>query len=342
MSGVTLRLDTATWRAHLRAVADATPGLVPVIKGNGYGFGMARLASEAQLLGMDTLAVGLPSEVVAVRDAFDGDIVILNPWRQDDQHATELARDPRIISTVSRLGDLEILANVGGHPRVLCEALTSMHRHGINVSDLPGIEAMAEYVRIEGWSIHLPMAGDTVAEAIRLAGACRSAHAAPLWLSHFPAQAVHQLPNPDAVRLRHGTQLWLGDPVSRRTTATVLDVHRVRRGDHAGYRQRRIPHDGWIVVVSGGTSQGVGLEAPSSASTPRQRAISVATGGLAAAGRALSPYTIDGRKRWFVEPPHMQSSLVLLPDDATPPDVGDEVPVELRLTTAMVDQVVDA
>ena len=35
----------------------------------------------------------------------------------------------------------------------------------------------------------------------------------------------------------------------------------------------------------------------------------------------------------------MQSSLVFLPGKETPPAIGDEVPVELRLTTATVDSV---
>lgn len=358
MSGVTLHLDTDRWREHLRTVASATPGLVPVAKGNGYGFGLARVADEAQRLGADTLAVGLAREVAEVRDAFDGDIVILNPWRPDDPHAAELARDPRVISTVSRLEDLEILANLTGHnpdgtstprPRVVVEALTSMRRHGIPTSDLAGVDAVAEYVRIEGWTIHLPLPDDhrdNLEEAERLAGACQAARAAPLWLSHFPPTLVPELtsgldPAPQ-VRLRVGTRLWLGDPASRRTTATVLDVHRVQRGDRAGYHQRRVRGQGWLVVVAGGTAHGIGMEAPTSAGTVRQRAVAVASGGLEATGRALSPYTIDGKKRWFLEPPHMQSSLVLLPEAASPPDIGEDVEVELRLTTALVDQVVDA
>ncbi len=100
------------------------------------------------------------------------------------------------------------------------------------------------------------------------------------------------------------------------------------------------PADGWIVVVSGGTSHGIGMEAPSSASTVRQRAIALANGSLEAAGLALSPFTINGKKRWFLEPPHMQSSLLFLPGKETPPALGAEIPVELRLTTATVDAIV--
>ena len=92
-------------------------------------------------------------------------------------------------------------------------------------------------------------------------------------------------------------------------------------------------------MVAGGTSHGIGLEAPTAATTVRQRAIAVATGSLEAAGLALSPYTINGKKRWFLEPPHMQSSLIFLPGKEKPPVIGDEIPVELRLTTATVDSI---
>ena len=84
------------------------------------------------------------------------------------------------------------------------------------------------------------------------------------------------------------------------------------------------------------------MEAPTSATTIRQRAIALATGSLEAAGLALSPYTVNGKKRWFLEPPHMQSSLVFLPAKERPPAIGDEVPVELRLTTAIVDDICEA
>ena len=73
---------------HLATVAEATPGIVPVAKGNGYGFGLPRLAEESPSDSVPTaIAVGLPSEVAAVRDRFAGDIVIMMPWRPDDDLA---------------------------------------------------------------------------------------------------------------------------------------------------------------------------------------------------------------------------------------------------------------
>ena len=104
-------------------------------KGNGYGFGLPRLAAEAQRLGADTIAVGLPSEVAEVRDRFAGDVVIMMPWRPDDDLARSLLDDPGVITTVSRVEDLATIsglaADLARPPRVIVEVLTSMQRHGI-------------------------------------------------------------------------------------------------------------------------------------------------------------------------------------------------------------------
>jgi alanine racemase len=371
MSGVILRLDSARWREHLRMVVHAVPGIVPVIKGNGYGYGLRRLAEESAQLGVGVVGVGTAREVESVRDAFPGDIVILNPWDSSSALAAELAGDSRVISTVSRISDLERLAAgdqlLGGHqlregaggssppestpPRVLVELLTSMRRHGLRTDQLERVPALLDGVEFEGWTIHLPMRSEgRYAEAERLARAALEVVPGTLWLSHLPPEEAYALArqlggagaDPVPVRLRIGTRLWLGEESSRQTTATVLDVHPIRRGERAGYRQRICPADGWILVLAGGTSHGIGMEAPTSATTIRQRAIALATGSLEAAGLALSPYTVNGKKRWFLEPPHMQSSLVFLPAKERPPAIGDEVPVELRLTTAIVDDICEA
>lgn len=345
MSGLTLTVDTAGWRDHLRAISDATPGLVPVAKGNGYGFGLARLAEEAELLGADTIAVGLPGEVDAVRERFSGDVVVLNPWRAGEDEAAAAAADPRVVTTVSRADDLAALAaqRSGATPtRVLVEARTSMRRHGIPANQLRSAAELPDGLEFAGWVIHLPHTDDgRVREAETLAAACHAARPGPIWFSHLDPTDARRITDDLGVevRIRVGTQLWLGAPSTRHATATVLDVHEVGRGDRIGYWQRRVPGSGWVVVVAGGTANGIAMEAPTSARSARSRAISVATGSLEAIGRALSPYTIDGRKRWFAEPPHMQSSMVLLPAGATPPAIGDEVDVELRLTTALVDRV---
>ncbi len=82
--GLTLYVDGDRWRTHLRSVHAAHPGLVPVAKGNGYGFGIPRLARRADWIGVDTVAVGTYPEVDDVVARFGGSALVLTPWRAFD------------------------------------------------------------------------------------------------------------------------------------------------------------------------------------------------------------------------------------------------------------------
>jgi hypothetical protein len=333
---LTLYVDGPRWRDHLAATAAADPGLVPVAKGNGYGFGVARLARRAEWLGVDTIAVGTYLEVAEVDRRFSGTILVMQPWRPFG-HAPS---DSRLVHTVGRLEDLAELGSRGDRPRVVLEALTSMRRHGLVAADLATARTSAEGVRVEGHALHLPLGGGHVPEVERWLAA---APAQRWYVSHLAADELAELRrrHPEIqFRARVGTSLWLGDRGALAARATVLDVHPVHRGDRVGYRQRRILRTGSVLVVSGGTAHGIGLEAPAAATSSRQRAVSLARGSLDAAGRALSPFVVGGRQRWFVEPPHMQVSMLFLPAGATAPAVGDEVDVRVRHTITTFDRVV--
>lgn len=339
----TLHLDTDRWRAHQATMLAEGPGLVPVVKGNGYGFGLERLAGECQRLGVDTLAVGLPGEVARVRGAFTGDVVVMTPWHP--RLPADLPADPALVRTVSHLEAAQALRGTGA--RVVLELATSMRRHGLTGEELARAAGACEGLRVEGVALHLPMTGDGLAQARRLlaqAESCGIAHDV-VWVSHLRAvqrAALAQDRPGRRVRLRSGTRLWLGDPGSFAARGRVLDVHRLAAGDAYGYRQRRARRAGWLVVVGGGTTHGVALEAPSSVQTIRSRVTVLALAGLEAAGSALSPFTIAGRRRPFAEPPHMQVSMLLLAGSATPPALGDEVDVTVRMTTVTFDAVVEA
>ena len=54
---VRLTVRTAVWRSQIAQQVSAIDGLVPVVKGNGYGFGRLRLA-ELSAEFCDTVAVG--------------------------------------------------------------------------------------------------------------------------------------------------------------------------------------------------------------------------------------------------------------------------------------------
>jgi len=331
-----LYVDGSRWRAHLRATVDSVPGIVPVAKGNGYGFGLASLARRTQWLGCDTIAVGTYRELPEVESRFDGDIVVLEPWRP---FLADLRYGPRVIHTVGRTADLAALASTGDRPRVVLEGLSSMHRHGFTAPDLLAAERTARGVRIEGHALHLPLGGGHRAE---VESWLAEAPAACWYLSHLTTDELTRLAldHPGTrLRPRLGTALWLGERGALSARATVLDTHPVERGDRVGYRQRRALRSGTVVVVSGGTAHGIGLEAPSAAASTRHRARALARGGLDAAGRSLSPYLVGGRQRWFAEPPHMQVSLIMIPAGDVVPAVGDQIEVQVRFTTTLFDHV---
>ncbi len=343
-----LTVDGDRWRQHLRQVADDNPGLVPVAKGNGYGFGLGRLARKADWLGVDTLAVGTYEELPEVAQRFSGDLLVLTPWRPTGLVPAEDLPPGRVIHTVSRLADLVVLLDRDPHARIVLERLTSMRRHGMSAEELRAAARLLvrRPARLEGIAFHLPLAaGSHLSEVVHLVNDVVAAELPTrrLWVSHLTASELASLRTSYAdfeVRPRVGTGLWLGDRASWRATATVLDVHEVERGDVFGYRGRTVPKGGSIVVVSGGTSHGIGMEAPPGDLSIRNRAATLARGGLDAVGFVRSPFTIDGKHRLFAEPPHMQASMLFLPHGPRVPAVGEEIDVRVRMTTTLFDRVV--
>lgn len=338
-----LHVDGRRWREHLARVVATHPGLVPVAKGNGYGFGLERLVAESARLhgsaGVDVVAVGTYAEAPVALQGFPGDVLVMEPYRGVLHAGLAQLGAPALVHTVASSGDLADLTSRVGRPRVVLEGLTSMNRHGMPPEELRACAASPGGADVGGGTLHFPLGDGHVAEVHEWL-ACAGLRT--WFVSHLTDRELETLgaANPGKTfRPRVGTDLWLGDPGALHVLAQVLDVRPVRAGDRAGYRQRRL-RGGYLVVVSGGTAQGVAMEAPSAASTARQRAVAVAEGVLEAAGRVRSPFTVGGRGTWFVEPPHMQVSLLSLPEGAVPPEVGDEVEVRVRHTTLHADAVV--
>jgi alanine racemase len=336
-----LHVDAVRWRRHLAGFTAATPGLVPVVKGNGYGLGRDLLAAEATTLGCSMLAVGTYAEVPAALAAFGGDVMVLSPWRP---FFTDVTYDDRVVHTVGRVDDVTALAARTEEIRVVIEGETSMARHGFDRHELAACAEGLGDLRVEGFAVHLPMAGDNLAEAESWAAALGASQIETdtVYLSHLTGTELAELSErrPQlSVRPRIGTALWLGELKAFDVRSTMLDLHHVSRGERVGYRQRPVPRDGYLLVLAGGTSHGLGLEAPRAQASALQRGKTLAKGGLEAAGFALSPFTVDGKQRWFAEPPHMQASLVFLPAAARPPEVGDTVSVAVRYTTATFDAI---
>ncbi|KRB76591.1 alanine racemase [Nocardioides sp. Root190] len=353
---LTLTVDGPRWRGHLETVASSHPGIVPVAKGNGYGFTLGRLARKAQWLadrGHDvrTLAVGTYGELPEAEQRWHGDLLVLTPWRPWVP-LPEGALARRLVHTVSRVADLRELLHADPSARIVLERMTSMRRHGMAARELwEAGELLRKHpgARIEGLALHLPLGqGAHLGEVTRLMNDFVAAeiptHGMPeVWVSHLTDAELATLRSQYGdftFRPRIGTGLWLGDRGALSVSATVLDVHDVERGDAFGYRGRTAPKSGHVLVVSGGTAHGIGLEAPTGEQSIKARATTLARGGLDAVGFVRSPYSIDGKQRLFAEPPHMQASMLFLPHGSRVPEVGEDVDVRVRYTATSFDRVV--
>ncbi len=303
--GVTIRLtvDRDRWWNHATDVAASVEGLVPVVKGNGYGFGRTTLAIAASRLS-PIIAVGtvyeldgLPNEVTAV---------VLTPTLQ-----APATTDP--VLTVGNRRHIAALSGWGG--RVIVKLESPMHRYGGTI-DLVS-EAQRAGLRTVGVALHLPLVGSDqerlgyVAEQLPQIDPTLD-----VWLSHLSPGAYELLPDSHRYKLRIGTYLWHGDREAIRLEANVLDTRPAEAGSTAGYRLRRVSRAGTIVMIGAGSAAGI---AP------------LPDGG--------SPFHFAQQRLELIEPPHMHTSMVLVPLGDPCPIIGDWVDVQRPLTMTTADEI---
>jgi alanine racemase len=370
-----LTVDAEKFRGHLVSMMNshATAGaeLVPVIKGNGYGFGRRLLAAEASRLGCNRVAVGTVWELGQALADFAGQILVLEPfnasddaavaqWRQHLEHNSD-----RVIVTVCNL-DLDSVRSAGAKT-IYLEGKTSLSRFGILPFDMQSITKFSD-LNVLGLSLHLPIvqpaikvdATTEISSAFN--GAALSLSMTQTWnwivlyqelatkfsmpkhlsLSHISEDQVKSLKkmmqnyNFDfAIEVRVGTKLWLGEPSALQACGTVLQVHEISHRQTAGYQQISSGSHKRLIVVSGGTAHGVAMAAPTNANSLRKRGIALVEGVSQAIGKVRSPFSHHGKNLDFVEPPHMQVSM-LWSDDPTIA-VGDSLNCNVRNTTSNFD-----
>jgi len=371
-----LHVDQEKFDTHLHHVIDEYQAsgaqIVPVIKGNGYGFGRTLLASQVAKLGLDKLAVGTVWELRQALDDFAGTVLVLQPfdprdelaideWREALRHAAD-----RILVTVSN-PDISELTNIGVQ-HIYLEGITSMRRFGLERNEI--IELLANTdVRalVRGLSIHLPIAEPTVTHFALLEETAhfneRNASGwvleAASWCTTYMSVAqefdlplhvcVSHLSASDVkvlcanvpgmhVDVRVGTRLWLGAPQALRVTGKVLEIHDMAKGNSTfGYSQSDSRGHKRLVIVSGGTAHGVALAATTTMSSIRKRGVAVAEGLGQALGKVRSPFMYKKKNLLFAEPPHMHASLLWTEDTSL--NVGDELECTVRNTTTIFDVV---
>ena len=316
---VTIRLTvkSAVWRGHVVDLVNRVDGLVPVVKGNGYGFGRTWLAARAAEFA-DTAAVGTVHELAGLPDSLTPVVltpVSLDVLRLDDVRDRIASTDP--VLTVGAPEHVAALDHQGWRGRVVVKLASDMRRFGRG----PELVDTARGARLEvvGVSVHPPLAGDDDAHLTQIERHLDAVDASiPVWVSHVGVDAYDQLRarHPDrSFRLRLGTALWHGDKRALQLTADVLDVRAVVSGERAGYRQGSVTGDGRLVMIGAGTANGV---------FPLDD------------GR--SPFHFDRTRLALHEGPHMHTSMAFVPDGDPCPGIGERVDVQRPLTTTLVDE----
>ncbi|NBO34490.1 MAG: hypothetical protein EBU89_00920 [Actinobacteria bacterium] len=370
-----LKVDAEKFRSHLVSVmngyASAGAELVPVIKGNGYGFGRDRLAAEASRLGCNRIAIGTVWELEQSLADFAGEILVLEPFNSSDKSAVNQWRkhlehnSERIIVTASDL-DLASVRSAGAK-NIYLEGKTSLSRFGLLHFDMQSIPNFND-LKVMGLSLHLPIAqpaikvDPTTEISSAFNGANLSQSMTEVWnwivlyeelsskfslpkcisISHISEKQIQALKNmlqsynfDLEIEVRIGTKLWLGEPNALQATGTVLQIHEVEHRQTVGYQQTDTGNNKRLLVVSGGTAHGVAMAAPSNASSLRKRGIAIAEGISQAIGKVRSPFSYHGKNLDFVEPPHMHVSM-LWSDDPTL-CVGATLDCNVRNTTTSFD-----
>lgn len=314
---MTLRLSVASapWHDQVVAVAGAYGEMIPVVKGNGYGFGLAVLMPHASAL----------SPIIAVGSVFEAHLVpsthtamVLTPAGTD----LPTSLSSQTVLTVGARHHVDILHHAGWRGSVVVKLQSSMRRYGVTPDELEPLLKSLDQAGLTqvGWSVHPPIDGTS------------SAHIADVeqWLSHIDplhSMYVSHL-NPIAVQqlrtafpehrivARVGTALWLGDKTQLQLHTDVLDVHSVTANMTAGYRNVATTQDGALVIVGAGSAHGVHP-----------------------VNDQLSPFHFQRIRLQLLEPSHMHSSMLFIPADSPCPQVGDLVEVQQSLTRVAVDTI---
>ncbi len=303
---VSLTVDRERWSAHVHRTLErirtvATP--IPVVKGNGYGFGRHDLAAIAASES-DTLCVGTIHELTGLPGSVTP--VVLTPSFRGPE--------PQAVLTVGNESHLAPLSGSG--QRVIVKLASSMHRYGGQVDLLE--QVLEHNLDVLGVAIHLPLVAsddDRVTQVTSLVEQVPTS--TPVWLSHIDPTLIGRLPSTHSYVLRVGTELWHGDRDALHLTADVLDVRPISAGQPAGYRQHQATSDGHLIMTGAGTAHGVQPLAD---------------------GR--SPFHFKQRRIDMFESPHMHTTMLFIQSDIEPPRIGDALDLQRPLTQTSVDEVI--
>jgi alanine racemase len=316
---MTLRLtvNRQAWLGHVHTQAALLGNsglLVPVVKGNGYGFGRPILIEQATQFATE-IAVGTVFEAHDI--PLSHTPIVLTPV--GNELPTSLPSNSVLV--VGSVHHVNTLVSHGWSGRVIIKLRSSVQRFGAASSEVASVVSAVNAAGFEqhGWSVHPPLDGAATDHAQEIAQWLSVVpNNLPMYVSHVDADSLKALRAANQQRniiARSGTSLWLGDKSMLALDVDVLEVKHVNGGT-AGYRNTPLTGSGSLVVVGCGSSHGVTTNAGD-----------------------LSPFHFAKQRLAMLEPPHMHSTILFLQDGQTCPTVKDTVDVQQPLTRVFVDTI---
>ena len=313
---MTLRLtvNRQAWLDHVRLTASQHGTTLPVVKGNGYGFGRPILFEQTAHLA-DQVAVGTVYEATDVPTSLTP--VVLTPVGSLLPHSLPA----RAVLTVGSLNHVASLRSHNWQGSVLIKLQSTMQRFGVAGNELVAMHSACAQasLNVVGYSIHPPLNNNYQDRSGEVS--CWMdllTDNLPIHASHLTAEQIgllrSQFPNRTFIS-RIGTALWLGDKSMMKLTAEVLDVHPVAGGT-AGYRSTALPGSGHVVIVGAGSAHGVSE--------------------IVGVG---SPFHFAQQRIALVEPPFMHTSMLFIPEGQRIPRVGESVDVQQPFTRVNADTI---
>ena len=280
---LTARIDLAAFRHNIKTIKNIvgkTVSILPVIKADGYGHGVAPLAVECLKSGAEMLGLGTVEEGIEIRrNKIAIPILLLDSLFKDQAadalkfrltpvvHSLEIARD---LNLAARKADKKLAVHV--------KFDSGMGRLGIwhtqAKAALTKIASMSN-LRIEGIMTHLASASDrespqTELQLMRFNGVLNTAETLgikPKWIHAANSAAILNFKKSHFNMVRPGIALYGAPPVKAKgvifrpvmtLVSKIISIKNVPAGEGVGYNATyTTPRSKKVGVVMGGYADGI-------------------------------------------------------------------------------------
>ena len=231
--------------------------VIPVLKGNGYGLGAARLRDLLRSEGATLFACATPEEALELAQP-DSDLLLLSCVHDMALLRTLLQR--RVIASVESLAQAQAIDALHMDARVHLAVDTGFGRFGFPPEERDAMRRVfaLEDLRVCGIFSHFKSAAAAPAQYACFTQVLLGLEDCPVGLRHIAATHTAEVPQYrlDAVRIGSGLTGCGGGTPAAALQATVCTVRRLKKGQRVGYGETLLRRDADVAVIDAGTSDG--------------------------------------------------------------------------------------